>query len=311
MKNLKKSFCISMFLLSSLSLAVVEAHANDGSYYKDHVNLSEAHKLTQGSADVTVALIGTGVNYRLEELAGKIVNDPETGAPGYDAIKDSGDPMDGMGVGTGEAGLIAGRTLGVAPGVKLVPIRMFDDHGGGTIVNLVKSIDYAIKRKVRIINAGLGGAGLSEVICEGLIRANAAGILVVMPAGNGGIEVLESDFPSNCHIENLVLVTSSDENKNLPPYANYSFRLVHTAAPSMNISVMDHTGQVNLGSGSSYATALVSGAAALVMSHHPEYTAAQVKEALIRGADATPSFAGKVASNGVLNIYKAMTVSLE
>lgn len=303
MKKLILVFAVGFFAASA-------ALANKN-YYREQLELEKARQLSNGLSGVTVAVLNTGINYRLPEFKGKIELDPANGSYGYDAIADTFDPFDAFGLGTQESSLVAGDQMGVAPGAKIVPIRIFDDNGSSSELAISKGIEYAVARDVEIILLAIGIGQPGNLICDALRKAAASGILVIAAAGNNAQELTQNDYPTVCDVRNILVVAASDKDKNLAKYSSFSFRNVHTAAPGEFIESIDHTGAIVEGRGTSFAAALTAGVAALVLSHNPRYSPLQVKEALIRGATRSAGLSGKVSSNGVLSAYKAMTVTLD
>jgi serine protease AprX len=143
---------------------------------------------------ITIAVIDSGIDQRHAALTGKVV-----------AVHDftGGDGIDRFGHGTHVAGIIAGAGVttpdgkdyrGIAPGAKLVNLRVLDDAGNGTVADVVEAIDWAIanrgRYKIRVINLSLGAPVLQsyhdDPMCEAVERAVRAGIVVVAAAGNYG-----------------------------------------------------------------------------------------------------------------------------
>jgi serine protease AprX len=143
---------------------------------------------------ITIAVIDSGIDERHASVAGKVVATHDfTG----------GDGVDRFGHGTHVAGIIAGARLktpdgrdyrGIAPGARLVNLRVLDDAGNGTVADVVEAIDWAIANrgrfKIRVINLSLGAPVLQsyhdDPMCEAVERAVRAGIVVVAAAGNYG-----------------------------------------------------------------------------------------------------------------------------
>src|SRR5213594_1794244 len=105
------------------------------------------------------------------------------------------------GHGTHVAGIIAGtgkdsaqKYVGVAPGAKIINLRVLDDNGSGTDSNVIKAIDRAISLKnqynIRVMNLSLGRpvfeSSALDPLCQAVERAWKAGIVVVTAAGNEG-----------------------------------------------------------------------------------------------------------------------------
>ena len=146
-------------------------------------------------AGVTVAVIDSGVDVRHAALANRIVANVDfTG----------GDGVDRYGHGTHVAALIAGaagRTAdtadygGIAPGARIVSLRVLDANGAGQASDVMEAIDWAIEHRrefnIKVINLSLGApvlqSYLDDPLCEAAERATEAGIVVVAAAGNFGL----------------------------------------------------------------------------------------------------------------------------
>jgi serine protease AprX len=143
---------------------------------------------------VTVAVIDTGMDLGHAALAGRVV-----------ATEDftGGDGIDRFGHGTHVAALIAGAPgvtpdtrefRGIAYDARLVNLRALGDDGSGSVSDVVEAIDWAIEHRheydIRVINLSLGTPVLQpyrdDPLCEAVARATAAGLVVVVAAGNHG-----------------------------------------------------------------------------------------------------------------------------
>lgn len=292
--------------------AGLPAVAEPGREYLEWAGVTEAHKSSRGDG-VTIALLNTGVNYHLPEFRDRIAKD-EQGNYGFDAVNGTSDPMDLLeyGLGTQVASIAAGNANGIAPEAKLIPVRVFDEHGAGTLEALAKGVAYAVDRGADIIEIGGGPLHLERAtaLCDALQRAEAAGILVVMPVGNDGSPVRE--YPTGCALANALVIAAVDQNGDLTRYSSFGFPAVHIAAPAEGIWRISRDGStLKHGQGTSFSAAFATGVAALVMSAHPEYGPAQVKTAMVRGAIEKDSLRGKVLANGYLHAAKALNADIK
>lgn len=279
--------------------------------YLEWAGVNAAHGITKG-AGVKIALLNTGVNYHLPEFLGRVARD-EKGNYGYDAVKNTFDPMDMLeyGLGTQVASIAAGNLYGIAPDAGLIPVRVFDENGGGTLESITRGVHYALDRGANIIEIGGGPLHLERAtaLCDALKRAEAANVLVVMPVGNDGSPVKE--YPTGCALSNALVVAALDKNGDLTRYSSFGFPAVHIAAPAEGIWRISRDGSLlQDGQGTSFSAAFAAGVAALVRSAHPEYTAAQVKAAMVRGAVEKDSLRGKVLANGYLHAEKAINADV-
>ncbi len=254
---------------------------------------------------VTVAVIDTGIDYLHPDLGGgfgpgyKVVG-------GYDFFNNDSNPIDDNGHGTHVAGIIAasGGIEGVAPGASLLAYKVLGADGSGPMSDVIEAIDASIDPNhdgspadhVNVISMSLGGSGDSQdPICQAVKRAVDAGIVVVVAAGNSGPSVGTVASPGVSPY--AVTVGAVDSSGSL---ANFSSRgptadmlmKPDVSAPGVNIlSTVPYSGTPHSDSsgymtmsGTSMATPHVSGAAALLVQMHPEWTPLQVKSALVTGA---------------------------
>src|SRR3954463_4269304 len=154
----------------------------------DMINADAAHSTGTGSGAV-VAVVDTGVLASHEDLQGQLV-------AGHDFIQDDGTPQDGNGHGTHVSGIVAaaannGKGIeGVAPGARVMPIRVLDASGSGDADTVAKGIDWAVDHGASVINLSLGGDAVTTIIggddkyTASVQRALSKGVVVVAAAGN-------------------------------------------------------------------------------------------------------------------------------
>lgn len=307
------------------------------------MSTQDAWKVTLGNPDLVVAVIDTGVDYNHPEFAGRMVKGPnfsykpvapaEAGKQGQKSdIPQPGpdDPMDDVGHGTHVAGIIAAAAdgkgvVGVAPKVKIMAIKVLAASGGGTTWDVARGIHHAYTNGAKIINLSLGGSKSNDFVEQLVADARRQGCLVLAAAGNNGWNL--DGPPVNLGIGSLphtifpamykgaMAIGATDDQDKLANFSNYG-RKVSVVAPGVKIvstmplgaSVMTRQAgfmtQYDAMSGTSMATPMAAGAAALVMSAHPDWTPDQVQEALERTADnvGPAPFFGR----GRINVGKAV-----
>lgn len=325
----------NFFSFSFLALLTIGAHAQENNqYYLDQIELPAAWDITRGSPEIKVAIIGTGVNYQLSELSESIEkNSGESGNGfendgidndnngyvddvfGVNTHKNTGDPMDVLGSSTHVASLVASKTWGIAPNVKIIPIAVCDEHGACAYNAIVKGIEYAVSRQANLIQFGLGGypsPSSFDQICNAIKNSQ---IPTIATAGNSAQD-LSSDSQrerlilADCGADNVLIVAATNARNDLTSYTNFGFDKVHVAAPGDKIWGLNHYGDPVKYSGTTMASAIATGIAALVLSHHRNYTATNLKEALIRGSDSFEPLQEKIMSGGRVNALKALTAEI-
>ncbi len=282
---------------------------------------------TSVGGKVTVAILDTGIDASHPDLAGNLwtnsgevagngVDDDGNGfvddVHGADMVNGDGDPADGLGHGTAVAGIIGGRgnnragVSGVAWRVQLMPVKVLPDQGYGTTATLVAGLRYALSNGARVINMSLNGADRSLALEEAIAAAEAQGVLVVTSAGNDGADRDSvPSYPASIASPAVVSVASSNRSGRLGFGSAYGASSVDIAAPGDNILTTDPGGRFGTHSGTSFAAAYVSGAAALLAAAQPAASGAQLRRALLASARRGGHFDQRVA-RGQLNVAGAM-----
>lgn len=247
--------------------------ANAAQYIVPKLHLLEAHKITSGD-DVLVAVIDSKIDTQHPDLAGVVVEE-------YDAL---GTPAPAHVHGTGMAGAIAAHTklIGVAPKVKLLAVRAFTggaESAQATTFNILKSIDWAASKNVRIINMSFAGPP-DPMVRDMLGKAHARGIVLIAAVGNAGPRAPPL-YPAAD--PDVIGVTATDADDKLLPVANRGPQ-VTLAAPGVQILAPAPDGAYQVTTGTSVAAAHASGVAALLLARNPKLTPDQVRSLMIKSA---------------------------
>jgi filamentous hemagglutinin family protein len=280
----------------------VLAQPNDASrgdpsqYVLDKFRMGETHRLASGS-NVTIAVVDSLVDTTHSELAGTI-------SERYDAV---GVSEDAHSHGTAMAGAIVSRDrlLGVAPSAKIVAVRSFAQSAAtaeGTTFNILKGIEWAVNHGVRVINMSF--AGPFDPSLERVLKAaRDKGVVLVAAAGNAGPKSPPL-FPG-ADI-NVIAVTATDSSDRLFRGANQG-GYVSVAAPGVEILAPAPQSAYQMSTGTSIATAHVSGVIALMLERDPSLTPADVKRILETTAtDLGPKGRDNQFGWGLVNPEKAL-----
>lgn len=285
-----------------------------------HVSAPDAWKISKGSPRVIVAVIDTGIDPTHRDLSMNVWHDPTAKAwtvYGWNFVTDQANPKDDNGHGTHVAGII-GATIdlsagvaGVSPHVSIMPIKYYSDANPGSVNlrNTIKGIYYAIDHKAKIVNYSGGGPEFSEDEYLAIKKAEHNDVLFVAAAGNEhqNTDLVENYYyPSAYRLSNVISVAAVDINGNLLPSSNWGKAKVDVAAPGENIYSTLPGGRYGYMSGTSQATAFVSGIAALILSIRPCLKPSQVKNIIVSTVDKSLILQGKVASAGRVNAYAAL-----
>jgi subtilisin family serine protease len=253
--------------------AAAKSEGDPLQYALGKLRLPEAHALSVG-ADVTVAVIDSGIDVTHPELAGVI-----TGT--FDALNNGEGPHPH---GTSIAGVIAShaRLMGTAPSSHLLAIRAFGAQKSGaesTSFLILKSLDYAVAKNAQIINMSFAGPH-DPAIERGLAAAAAKNIVLIAAAGNAGAKSPPL-YPAAD--SNVIAVSATDQSDQLFTQSNRG-RYVAVAAPGVDILSPAPDGKYQMSSGTSLSAAYVSGVVALMIARNPQISTADVRATLISTA---------------------------
>jgi subtilisin family serine protease len=313
----KDKFCEPNYL--------IETEATSTSRFIDYartaVNLEEAWVKTTG-ASVLVAVVDTGVDYTHKDLKHAItVNAKEVnGKPGvdddsngliddiygYNFANDTSNPMDDNYHGTHCAGLVVAngttsRVWGVSPNAKLLPVKVLNSKGAGTVLNGAKGIYYAVSRGAKVISLSWGTAAYSKVLNDAVQYAISSGVTVVAAAGNSGISIDSKPFfPAS--LSGVISVGSMDSRGSLSFFSNYG-KSVTIIAPGSLVTSTTPKNTYSSISGTSMATPQVAGAVALKLSVNPLMSPSQIKDSICSSANKALT---QKAECGTLNVGKLL-----
>jgi subtilisin family serine protease len=265
--NVKAAQRNNIFRLQQNTAA--KSEGDPAQYALAKMRLPEAHQLSVG-ADVTVAVIDSGIDVTHPELAGVISGT-------FDALNNGEGPHPH---GTSIAGVIAAhaRLMGTAPSSHLLAIRAFGAQKSGaesTSFIILKSLDYALAKSAQIINMSFAGPH-DPAMERGLAVAAAKGIVLVAAAGNAGAKSPPL-YPAADR--NVIAVSATDQSDKLFAQSNRG-SYVAIAAPGVDILSPAPDGKYQISSGTSLSAAFVSGVAALMIARNPDISAADIRSTL-------------------------------
>ncbi|SER36821.1 S8 family serine peptidase [Natrinema salaciae] len=250
-------------------------------YAPQQVNAPDAWETTLGSADVTIAVVDTGTDYDHPDLRDQFGSNP-----GTDPAGDTDDPAArGAEHGTHVSG-IASATTDNGDGVAgisnshLYSVRVLGD-GGGSWSDIADGIQWAVDNGADIINLSLGAPQRSGVVERAINYAYDNGTLPIAAAGNGGPCTDCVSYPAA--YSNCVAVSALDSSENLARFSNTGPE-IDVAAPGVDVlSTVPNGGYESL-SGTSMASPVVAGVAALGLAATPEWGPSELRSALEESA---------------------------
>lgn len=282
-------------------------------------------------SSVVVAVIDTGIDMNHPELKGSLWKNPKEisgksgldddkngfvdDLHGWDFVSKKGILVDQHGHGTHIAGIISATgqgdsgLKGVCPGAKIMSLRYYNERASGAenLKNTIAAIEYAVANGAHIINYSGGGAEFARAEFLALKQAEEKGILVVAAAGN---ERSNADvnyyFPAAYDLGNIISVTAIDSKGEVLPSSNWGLKKVHLAAPGQSILSTLPGGEYGLMTGTSQATAFVTGIAALLRTKNRSLSMRRLKEIIQLSALKRPSLIGKAQSGASANADAAL-----
>lgn len=296
-------------------IAKVSASPNDSRFNAQwaltRMSAPAAWDTSKGNNQIVVAVLDTGVNFNLPEMAGKQV-------PGYDFIDNDTDasPFDANGAfhshGTGVASQIAAVTnnndgmSGVSWHARIMSVRVLGATGSGSFSAILSGIRFAVDNGANIINMSLGAQGIA---CDAAAQAAIdyavnRNVVVVIANGNDSSAV---SYPANCN--NVISVAASDINDQRAEFSNFGAQ-TDVAAPGVGILLIDANGAFASWNGTSMAAPHVAGQIAIMRAVRPTLTVQQVTNIVRNTADKVPAMNGANFTNqfgfGRININRAI-----
>ena len=228
----------------------------DKQWALDKINVFQLWQMAPVTEAVVVAILDTGIDPDHQDLNGLIMAEAN--------FTDSSSPVDSYGHGTHVAGIIAAKNngtgiVGVAPGCRLLNVKVADDMGRCQASALAEGIIWAVNNGASVINISLEIREPSPQLEEAVNYAWSCGSIIIAAAGNNGNQ--SPVYPA--YYNNCVAVAAINQDDNLAPLSNYG-DWVDVAAPGSDIYSTLPDNDYGYKTGTSFATACVSGIAALL-----------------------------------------------
>lgn len=272
--------------------------------------------------DIVVAIIDTGVDVNHPLIKDNLWTNPREknnrkdndgngfagDLHGWNFVSNNHDLSDHHGHGTHVAGIIQQQAR--SSRVKFMILKYYDPTmtANDNLLNTVKAIRYATRMKADIINYSGGGDERSAMEEAAIREAQDQGILFVAAAGNEGRNTdVAGYYPAGYSLSNIISVAALDSQKRLLASSNFGTRSVDIAAPGKNIFSALPDGKYGYMSGTSQATAWVSGLAAALMLRHPWETLSpqDVKKILLSSGTKDRLLSKKVRSQTRISSLQA------
>ncbi|MBL8765103.1 MAG: S8 family serine peptidase [Phycisphaerae bacterium] len=293
------------------------------------IDAPAAWDLTTGSSAVVIGCIDTGIRKTHEDLSANIwtnpgdstVNGVDNDGNGYrddtwgwNFYANTNNPNDDNGHGSHTAGTVGAQgnngkgVAGVAWNCKLAALKFLGSTGSGSTSGAIAAINYCVGKGIKVSNNSWGGPGSSS-LSTAISNARAAGHLLVVAAGNSGVNIDTSPtYPASYTYDNIISVAAVNNDFGRASFSNYGASSVDLGAPGVMVASCynsSNSAYVYM-DGTSMATPHVTGVAALVWSRYPSWTYAQVRSRILSTVRPAASLSGKCTTGGVLNAANAV-----
>ncbi len=326
---------------ATLNLIPNDPTYQDNSFNVSHhqqINSEEAWDIRTDCRSVVVAIVDTGVDDSHPDLAENLwINADEIGGNGIDDDNNgyvddvngacvrndcSADQIqDNFGHGSHVAGLLAAvgnnevGVTGVCWNAELMIVKSLGDNGSGSTSDVAAGINYAVNNGADIINTSLTISNYSSAIESAIEQANQAGILVVAAAGNfNSNNDITSVYPANLRTsyDNLMSIANANLTDDLYSGSNYGLSSVDLAAPGVNLYSTWDNGQYANSTGTSMASPIVAGVAALLMAElGTEQNALDIltKARVLESARSVEALEWQILMPGIVDAHDTLTAA--
>jgi subtilisin family serine protease len=292
----------------------------------DNIDISapEAWQITTGNPAVIVAVLDTGIDLRNPDFADRLWTNPRAGHDGYvgdlhgwNFVDNNGNLQDANGHGTHVAGILAATgnnghgIAGVDWNAQIMPLKILGSNGMGSIDSAVSAILFAANHGARVINASWGGNEFSDAMEGAVAYAASKGCVFVTAAGNDSLnnDFATNEYPANFQLPNELSVAAIDASGNLASFSDYGAHTVDLGAPGVNVFSTVPGGFATY-SGTSMATAFVSGVVSLLAGQNPGLSASDLVQRVDATVKPVPSLTGTTISGGMVDAFSALTDTL-
>lgn len=274
------------------------------------INVQQGWSMTKANSGIIVAVLDSGVDVNHPDLKNRLVQGTNTVNPLKSARDDDGH-------GTHIAGIIGAANnngigvTGIAgiPGVRIMPVKVFDSSGGSDI-SISDGIIWAADHGAKVMNMSFGSYFRSDVLNDAIDYAYNKGIVMVAAAGNWASQ----DISYPAALSKVIAVSATDKNDQLADFSSYGPQ-IDISAPGKGIYSTywdQYKGSTYTElSGTSMASPMVAGLAALILAKNPKLTSDEVRQIIeVSATDLGDSGWDTKYGHGRINAQKALSLTL-
>ncbi len=200
------------------------------------------------------------------------------------------------------------KIAGIAPNIKIVPLK-FMNGTSGDVNDAIKAIEYAHSIGVRIINCSWDSTNYNQLLEETMRKYS--DILFICSSGKYKNDLSKvPTYPACFDLNNVICVTAINNQGEIYEFAGYG-PMADVAAPGCDILGIYPDEDISFASGSSCATAYVTGIASLIKSVNYNLTSTEIASILRMGTSQVEDLHNLVGSNGIINAYKCIKIAIE
>ena len=244
-------------------------------WHLPRINAPQAWDVSRGTG-VVIAILDSGVDGTHPDLVGQMV-------PGWNFYDNNSNTADVNGHGTAVAGAAAATSnngvgvASVAGGARIMPIRITDPNAYAYWSTAAQGLTWAADHGARVANISYVGVSASATMQSAANYFRSKGGVVMVCAGNTGA------VDNSASTDTMMVVAATDQNDLRASFSTYG-SFVDIAAPGVSILTTARGGGYQYWDGTSLASPIVAGTAALILSRRPDFSPAQVDATLIASA---------------------------
>ena len=240
---------------------------------------------------MTVAVVDSGIAYDLPVLAARLARDDSGRILGYDYwdldpypydLNTAASPFFPRRHGTTVASLLVAEV----PDIRLLPYR-YPRPDMARFAELIAAADEA---GATIVALPMGSRNADDWAAFKAAAARHTHMLFIVSAGNDGRDIdRDPVYPAAFDLDNMIVVTSAEDDGRLAPGSNWGTTAVDLMVPAERRQALNHLGAAIQVSGASYAVPRVAALAARLQAANPNWAAEQLKDAILARAEPAPS----------------------
>lgn len=235
--------------------------------------LNSSFVYNNNGTGVNAYIIDSGINPNHVDFGGRA-------RVGFDALSDGQNGIDCMGHGTHVAGTVGSSTYGVAKNVNLIGVRVLPCSGGGQFSDFVEGVDWVTANHVKpaVANVSINASGISSSMTVSITNSISAGVIYAVSAGNNNLDACGYS-PAN--ISTAIVAGATAPSDNRAGYSNFG-PCIDVWAPGHNITSTDYLSNTGarVMSGTSMASPMIAGVAALYLQNNRLATPSTVKSVI-------------------------------